>query len=122
MPFDIGWEEMILILVVVVFIFGPDKLPEFARTLGRFVREIRRMSAEFTEPLNELMAEPPPEPEPVAPPGPPENICPACGSRNISDKTECGLCGTKLDPPALRARAESAAARDGDGPGANSEV
>jgi Tat protein translocase TatB subunit len=104
MPFDIGWEEMVLIFFVILIVFGPDKLPEFARMVGRAVREIRKLSAEVTAPLNDLINEPLElETQTVAPatPGPPENICPNCGARNISEKTECGLCGTRLNPPAL---------------------
>ena len=53
MPFDIGFEEMILILVVVVFIFGPDKLPEFARQAGRMARRLREFANDARDELRE---------------------------------------------------------------------
>lgn len=109
MPFDVGWEEMVVVLIVVMMIFGPGRLPEFARTLGRFIREVRKMTSEVTGPLNELLNESlePPVPPTIAqePSGPPPNICPSCGAHNISEKTECGLCGTPLNPPVRSANA-----------------
>lgn len=41
--FDIGPAEILVVIVVAVIVFGPDKLPEFARQAGRFVRTARRM-------------------------------------------------------------------------------
>lgn len=40
--FDIGFQELIIIFVVALLVFGPDKLPEIAKTLGKWVVEIRR--------------------------------------------------------------------------------
>ena len=42
--FDVGFAEMVVILVVAVFVFGPEKLPEFARQAGRLVRQLRRLA------------------------------------------------------------------------------
>jgi sec-independent protein translocase protein TatB len=39
--FGIGLPELMVIAVVAVIIFGPDRLPEFARQAGRFVRQVR---------------------------------------------------------------------------------
>ena len=38
---SIGFPELVLIFVVVLLVFGPKKLPEFAKLLGRAVREFR---------------------------------------------------------------------------------
>lgn len=43
--FNIGPMELILILVIVLIVFGPGKLPEVARGLGKAVREFRKASA-----------------------------------------------------------------------------
>lgn len=39
--FGIGTTELILILVIVLILFGPNKLPELARGLGRMIHELR---------------------------------------------------------------------------------
>lgn len=41
--FDIGPAEIVVVLIVAIVVFGPDKLPQFARQAGRFVRTARRM-------------------------------------------------------------------------------
>ncbi|MBI5632069.1 MAG: twin-arginine translocase subunit TatB [Nitrospirae bacterium] len=40
--FDIGFQELIIIFVVALLVFGPNKLPELARTLGKWMAEIKR--------------------------------------------------------------------------------
>lgn len=40
--FGIGGWEFILIAVLALLLFGPDKLPQFARTLGRFMHDIKK--------------------------------------------------------------------------------
>jgi len=42
--FGMGWAEIFLIGVVGVMVFGPDKLPDFARQAAQFVRTLRRMA------------------------------------------------------------------------------
>jgi sec-independent protein translocase protein TatB len=39
--FDVGIPEIMVIIVVAVVVFGPDRLPEFARQAGRFLRQLR---------------------------------------------------------------------------------
>jgi len=39
--FGIGFTEMILILIVALLIFGPDKMPELGKTMGKAVREFK---------------------------------------------------------------------------------
>lgn len=39
--FDIGTQELIIIFVVALLVFGPKRLPELARTLGKGVRELK---------------------------------------------------------------------------------
>jgi sec-independent protein translocase protein TatA len=38
---SIGFPELIMIFVVVLLVFGPKKLPEFAKLLGKTIREFR---------------------------------------------------------------------------------
>lgn len=40
--FDIGLQELIIIFVVALLVIGPQKLPEFSRTLGKWVYEIKK--------------------------------------------------------------------------------
>jgi Tat protein translocase TatB subunit len=39
--FDIGTQELIIIFVVALLVFGPKKLPELAKTLGKGIRELK---------------------------------------------------------------------------------
>lgn len=45
--FGIGGQEMLIIGVLFLIIFGPSKLPQMARDLGRFVSDARRSMDEF---------------------------------------------------------------------------
>ena len=47
--FGIGMQELLLILVVVLLIFGANKLPEIGGGLGRAIRNFRRASSEHDE-------------------------------------------------------------------------
>jgi len=41
--FGVGPLELVVIAIVAVLVFGPDRLPEFARTAGRLLRQVRQM-------------------------------------------------------------------------------
>jgi sec-independent protein translocase protein TatA len=45
--FGIGLPEMAIIMVVAVLIFGPKKLPEIGRSLGKTIRSFQEASNEF---------------------------------------------------------------------------
>ena len=49
--FGIGGQEIVIIGLLVLVIFGPSKLPQMARDLGRFVGEARRSIDEFKDEL-----------------------------------------------------------------------
>lgn len=49
--FGIGVQEMVIVGLLFLVIFGPSKLPDMARDLGRFVSEARRSVEEFKEDL-----------------------------------------------------------------------
>lgn len=38
----IGWVELVLILVLALIIFGPGKLPDLGRSVGRAITEFRK--------------------------------------------------------------------------------
>jgi TatA/E family protein of Tat protein translocase len=44
---NLGWPEMIFIFVMALIIFGPRKLPEIGRQVGRALNEFKRASNEF---------------------------------------------------------------------------
>lgn len=54
--FGIGFQELLVILVIALVIFGPKRLPELARSLGKGMAEFRRASSEIRD---QLSAEPP---------------------------------------------------------------
>ena len=55
--FGIGYQEMFVVLVVALVIFGPSRLPELAGQVGRWVRDFRRMSADLTGEFEKTFAE-----------------------------------------------------------------
>lgn len=40
--FDIGFQELVIIFVVALLVFGPKRLPEVGRTLGKWIGELRK--------------------------------------------------------------------------------
>ena len=42
--FGVGLPELVVIVVVAIIVFGPDRLPEFARQAGRLVRQVRQFA------------------------------------------------------------------------------
>jgi sec-independent protein translocase protein TatA len=55
--FGIGIPELMLILVIALIVFGPQRLPEIGRSIGKAVRDFREMSAGFTSEWEELSKE-----------------------------------------------------------------
>lgn len=49
--FGVGLPEVMVILVVAVIVFGPDRLPEFGRQAGRLVRQIRNLAVSAQDEL-----------------------------------------------------------------------
>jgi sec-independent protein translocase protein TatA len=41
MPFGIGASELVILLLVILLVFGPKRLPEMGRSLGRGMREFK---------------------------------------------------------------------------------
>src|SRR3972149_10237777 len=68
--FDIGFQELILILVVALLVFGPRRRPALGRALGRAMREFRRATDEFRSTVETNLHINEPDPVPAAPPEP----------------------------------------------------
>jgi len=61
--FGLGVPELIFIFLLALLIFGPKRLPEIGRTLGKGMSEFRKASNELTRSLNtELALDETPEP------------------------------------------------------------
>jgi sec-independent protein translocase protein TatA len=67
--FDIGLQEMLVIGVIALLVFGPSRLPELGRMVGRAMREFRRASDEFRSTVETNLHIN--EPDPVIAPEPP---------------------------------------------------
>src|SRR4051812_38107588 len=50
---SIGMPELVIILVIALIIFGPRKLPELGRSLGKSIGEFKRASNELQRTLDE---------------------------------------------------------------------
>ncbi len=125
MPFGIQPLHLVVIVIVALIIFGPSRLPEIGRGLGKALNEFRAGTKEMTEGFRDEVTKPsaetatasaaqaqpahpiqPAEPaqsfQPTAPvsPGAPQpaagSFCPQCGAANPADARFCKACGSKL--------------------------
>ena len=114
MPFGIQPIHLILIIIVALIIFGPSKLPEIGRGLGKSINEFRKGAKEMTEgfkdevvnadaPVAAAAAGAPAQAAPTqtapaqsAAPAASTVTCPSCGAQNVADAAFCNKCGTKL--------------------------
>ena len=51
--FGVGLPEIAVILVVAIVVFGPDRLPEFARQAGRMLRQVRQFTQAARDDIRE---------------------------------------------------------------------
>ncbi len=116
----ISFEQIILLLVLALILFGPEKLPEIAEKIGKWVAKMRQASSELTQQYHQALNPPLPPP-----PSPFEvffcshcshkmeqrsTFCPACGHRQEEEipaddlkhpLPACTSCGRKLEPDSL---------------------
>ncbi len=50
--FDFGAGEIMLVVLAVLLVFGPSKIPEIARNIGKFINEIKRASEDIKTEIN----------------------------------------------------------------------
>ncbi|KAF0197809.1 MAG: sec-independent protein translocase protein TatB [Bacteroidetes bacterium] len=51
--FDVSGGEFMVILIAIFFIFGPKKMPEIARKIGRTMNELKKASSDITREFKE---------------------------------------------------------------------
>jgi Tat protein translocase TatB subunit len=68
--FGIGFQEMLIILVVVLIFFGPKRLPDLAKSMGKGLAEFKKASEEVRKGIEEAVKEEEiaPEPQKASPP------------------------------------------------------
>jgi sec-independent protein translocase protein TatB len=55
---NIGSGEVLVILLLGLLVLGPERLPEFAKKIGSFLKEAKRMSRSFQEELRSAVEDP----------------------------------------------------------------
>ena len=110
---DLAGPEMLLVLVIVLVLFGGDKLPEFARGLGKSIREFKKAATGVEEEFKRALEEderkhiaPPP---PSFPPYPPAPALTTTTQPQLSEAPPADTSTMKLAEPPLP---ESPAAAD----------
>jgi sec-independent protein translocase protein TatA len=48
---NVGWQEILLILLIVLILFGAKKIPDLARGLGKGIREFKKGLSEIEKPI-----------------------------------------------------------------------
>lgn len=91
--------EILILLVLALILFGPEKLPEYGAKLGRFVARMRQASIEVTRPLEQALHQDilsaPPAPSPRSFSG--GRFCHQCGHPLEADFIFCPRCGRRLE-------------------------
>jgi Sec-independent protein translocase protein TatA len=91
----IEFPEVLILLVLALILFGPEKLPEYGAKLGNFIARMRRASSEVTQPLQDALQQgPPPPPSPASLIQ--DHFCHQCGHTLEPDFTFCPQCGRRL--------------------------
>jgi sec-independent protein translocase protein TatA len=63
MPFGIGIWELLILLLVLLLVFGPKRLPEMGRQLGKGMREFKEsVSGKDDDSIDDIAELPPVEP------------------------------------------------------------
>ena len=101
MPFGLQPIHIVVVIIVALVIFGPKRLPEVGRWVGRSISEFRKGAREMTETLREEVARPQGEENEhtIAKQTPAQSVpvnakfCTKCGSSNPSDALFCNKCG-----------------------------
>lgn len=85
--FGIGFPELILILIIGLVIFGPGKLPEIGRAIGKGLQEFKKASSDFSNSLNETPSNGSITPTPPNPANPNQPAVPPVFMQENTTKT-----------------------------------
>jgi sec-independent protein translocase protein TatA len=100
MPFGIQPLHIVVIVVVALIIFGPSRLPEIGRGLGKALNEFRKGTKEMTEGFRDEVTKPVESPSAPAAPAQPlaegGQFCTQCGVANPAGARFCNKCGAQL--------------------------
>lgn len=44
-----GWQELVIVLIIALVIFGPKRLPEIGKSLGKGIKEFKKSTTELQE-------------------------------------------------------------------------
>lgn len=62
---SLGFGEILVILLIALIVFGPTRLPEMGRTIGRSLREFRRTASDLRAEIESDLDDDPPPPRSV---------------------------------------------------------
>ena len=94
--FGLGAQELLVILVIVLVLFGGSKLPDLAKSLGKSMKEFKKGIA--AEPEEDSRSSTPPRSATVTSTAP--RICSACQAPMDVTWAHCPHCGTIVAPAA----------------------
>ena len=78
----LGLPELIIILIIVIIIFGANRLPELGKGIGAAIRNFKSSTADPDEPVASASAT--------------LGTCVSCGTANPADSRFCRKCGNKI--------------------------
>ncbi len=108
----ISFEQLVILLLLALILFGPEKLPEIGEKLGRWMAKLRHASQELTKEYQPFGQYEPPKPSayprpgdtsPYLPPSDAYEFCPHCGEKLRGDFPFCPYCGQRIKEEAHKA-------------------
>jgi len=55
--FDIGWSEMVFVVIIAILVIGPKDLPKTIATIGKYIRKAKGFAREFQTGIDDLARE-----------------------------------------------------------------